>query len=108
MKFIEANNIPIQKGSAATDWWNFITFMNIEDWLRVREALLDYAYWDMTLNDAMKRWSWWGYWAEILPWINPNVKISSLTENMKRELLMNQIKREDATMYKILKNSNKL
>ena len=89
----------------ATDWWNFLKFKSVEDWLVARSLLLKWdSYKNLSVDQAMKRWSNNWYWAEILPGINKNTKIKDLSNEQLANLMQNQIKREDSVMYKELIN----
>lgn len=57
------------------------------------------SYANLTLEAGMRRWSSNGYGAEILPGVNANTKIGSLTQAQKDQLTKNQIRREDINMY---------
>ena len=91
--------------TGATDWWNFLKFKSVEDWLVARSLLLKWdSYKNLSVDQAMKRWSNNWYWAEILPGINANTKIKDLSNEQLANLMNNQIKREDSVMYKELVN----
>jgi hypothetical protein len=99
--------IEIQKGSEATDGWNFARYNSVEDAIVGRDILLfrTSTYPNMTVDSAMKRYSNNGYWAEVAPWINGSKLMKDLTSAEQTKLIMGQLKWEDQAMYQELLKS---
>jgi len=99
--------IEIQKGSEALDGWNFARYNSVEDAIVGRDILLfqTSTYPNMTVDNAMKRYSNNGYWAEIVPSVNWNKLMKDLTSAEQTKLIMWQLKWEDQAMYQELISS---
>jgi hypothetical protein len=89
-------------GRQATDGGIFAVFPDVETGLAAqRRLLLSRNYKNLTVNQAMKRWSNSGYGGELYPSVS-NKKMSELTEAELIELQRRQIKREDGNMYRAI------
>lgn len=63
-----SEGVPITEGSQAVDGGNFIKFPDLASGKDAMRALLtSQAYSNLTIDEAMKKWSGGGYGAEILP-----------------------------------------
>ena len=89
-------------GRKATDGGIFAVFPDIETGLVAQRNLLQGKnYRNLTVADAMRRWSNNGYAGEIYPAV-ANKRMSELTESERQELQRRQIKREDGDMFRIV------
>lgn len=96
-----AKNYGAVPGKQATDGGVFAVFPDIQTGLKAREDLLQgNSYKNLTVNDAMKKWSNSGYDGDIVTFSNK--KIKDLTQKELDELTKNQIKREDGNLYRKL------
>lgn len=95
--------IEIQKWTPATDWGNFARYNSVEDALMARNILLfkTSVYPTLTVEQAMRRYSNGGYWAEVTG-IDWNKKMSDLTSQERAKLVSGQLKAEDWQMYQEL------
>jgi len=95
--------IKVSKWSWAIDWGNFAKFNSIEDALQGRQILLfkTATYPNMTVDDAMKRYSNSWYWAEVSN-VDWNKLMKDLSTEERSNLIMWQLQREDPNMYKEL------
>lgn len=89
-------------GRQATDGGVFAKFPDVETGLKAqRDLLLSSGYANLTVGEAMKRWSNNGYGADLYPEV-ANKPLYLLSDRELIELQRRQIQREDPTMYKIL------
>ena len=95
--------IEIQEWTKATDWGNFARYNSIEDALWGRQILLfkTATYPNMTVDNAMKRYSNNWYWAEVSS-IDWNKLMKDLTQSERATLIKDQLKREDPAMYRTM------
>ena len=86
------------EGRRATDGGVFAQFPDVETGLKAKQdLLLGKGYRDLTVDQAMKRWSNNGYGGELYPEI-ANKRISDLSDEELSTLSQKQIKREDGAM----------
>lgn len=96
-----------QPGRAATDGGIFAVFPSVEAGLQAQKDLLTSgSYANLTVGDAMKRWSNSGYGADLYPQI-ANKKMKDLTSQELNELILRQTKRESPTIYKKIYGNTK-
>lgn len=89
-------------GKKATDGGLFARFPDVKTGLKAqRDLLKSGSYINLTVKDAMKRWSNSGYGADLFPEI-ADKPMYLLTESELIELQRRQIQREDPNMYKLL------
>lgn len=89
-------------GRNATDGGVFAKFPDVKTGLKAqRDLLKSGSYANLSVKDAMKRWSNSGYGADLFPEI-ADKPMYLLTEAELIELQRRQIQREDPNMYKIL------
>lgn len=89
-------------GRGATDGGLFARFPDVKTGLKAqRDLLKSGSYANLTVKDAMKRWSNSGYGADLFPEI-ADKPMYLLTESELIELQKRQIQREDPNMYKLL------
>lgn len=89
-------------GRAAKDGGIFAVFPTVEAGLQAqKDLLLSKNYANLTVADAMKRWSNSGYGADLYPEV-ANKKMKDLTSQELTTLVRKQIQREDGNMYKKL------
>ncbi len=89
-------------GRAAKDGGIFAVFPTVEAGLQAQKDLLvSKNYANLTVADAMKRWSNSGYGADLYPEV-ANKKMKDLTPQELTTLVRKQIQREDGNMYKKL------
>jgi len=86
------------EGRRATDGGVFAQFPDVETGLKAKQdLLLGSGYRNLTVDQAMRRWSNNGYGGELYPEI-ANRKISDLSDEELSALSQKQIKREDGAM----------
>lgn len=86
-------------GRGATDGGKFAYFPTVEAGLQAQKDLLTSGgYANLTVTDAMKRWSNSGYGADLYPEV-ANKKMKDLTPQELNELVLRQTKRESPTIY---------
>lgn len=89
-------------GRGATDGGLFARFPDVKTGLKAqRDLLKSGSYANLTVKDAMKRWSNSGYGADLFPEV-ADKPMYLLTESELIELQRRQIQREDPNMYKLL------
>lgn len=89
-------------GRKATDGGVFAMFPDVETGLSAqRRLLVGKNYRNLTVADAMKRWSNNGYGGELYPAV-ANKTMGQLTEAELVELQKRQIKREDGNMFRMI------
>ena len=95
--------IEITKGTGALDWGNFAKYNSVEDALVWRNILLfkTSTYPNMTVEDAMRRYSNNWYGAEIST-VPGNKLMKDLTTAERSKLITGQLKWEDQQMYREL------
>lgn len=87
-------------GRRATDGGVFAKFPTVEAGLQAQKDLLTSgSYANLTVADAMRRWSNSGYGADLYPQV-ANKKMKDLTPQELNELVLRQTKRESPTIYK--------
>ena len=87
-------------GRQATDGGKFAHFPDIESGLQAQKDLLTSgSYKNLTVANAMKRWSNSGYGADLYPEVS-NKKMTDLSPQELNELILRQTKRESPTIYK--------
>ena len=87
-------------GRRATDGGVFAKFPTVEAGLQAQKDLLTSgSYANLTVANAMRRWSNNGYGADLYPQI-ANKKMKDLTPQELNELVLRQTKRESPTIYK--------
>lgn len=93
------------EGRHATDGGTFAVFPDVNTGLKAqRDLLLGKNYRNLTVDEAMKRWSNRGYGGEIYPDIANKVMLD-LSEGQLKELQRRQIRREDIDMYNLIYNA---
>lgn len=71
----------VDSGIKATDGGTFVKFPTLDAGTKAQTQLLtSSSYANLTLDAAMKRWSNNGYGADVAPKIDPNKKMSKLTQ----------------------------
>jgi len=96
-----------QPGRAATDGGIFAVFPSVKAGLQAQKDLLTSgSYANLTVGDAMKRWSNSGYGADLYPQI-ANKRMKDLTSQELNELILRQTKRESPTIYKKIYGNTK-
>lgn len=93
-------------GRRATDGGVFAKFPTVEAGLQAQKDLLTSgSYANLTVADAMRRWSNSGYGADLYPQV-ANKKMKDLTPQELNELILRQTKRESPTIYKKIYERN--
>lgn len=90
---------PRDSGFGATDGGKFLAFDDPKQGFEAAKLLLKNAYSNLTLDQAMRRWSGNGYGADVAEELDPNLKIGSLTDTQLNLLLDGMALREG--YYKI-------
>ena len=91
-------------GRRGTDGGNFAVFPDVETGLKAqRDLLVGKNYRNLTVDQAMRRWSNNGYGGEIMPTLKDK-PMSLLSDAELQELQKAQIRREDRDMYKLIFN----
>lgn len=92
-------------GSKAEDGEHFLQFTNPEIGYKAGATLLaSSAYSNLSVDAAMRKWSFGGYGAEIVPNIDKNKKINELTPEELNQLTIARMTREDKTVAKAYRN----
>lgn len=92
-------------GRRATDGGVFAKFPSVEAGMKAQEDLLrSGSYANLTVAEAMKKWSNSGYASDLVPQLSGK-KMKDLTHEEFEMLRQAQIKREDPRMYQILYGS---
>lgn len=91
-----------KENKAALDGGSFATFPNVEAGMTAaRDLLRGKNYRDLTVDQAMRRWSNNGYGGDLYPQISTR-KISDLNDNELKDLQRRQVVREDRNYAKKL------
>lgn len=91
-------------GRQAKDGGVFAKFPSVEAGLQAQKDLLTSgSYANLSVSDAMKRWSNSGYGADLYPEI-ANKRMKDLNAQELNELILRQTKRESPTIYKKIYN----
>lgn len=72
------------------EWWNYILFSSIEEWLRAKVIAIRERWWKATVGHFL---AWWGTDHVTLSFSKSKI-ISELTEEEFAELFIQQIKKE--------------
>lgn len=96
IKFIAGNELGgTDSGITAKDGGTFAAFQSPEAGLDAATKLLQSpTYANLTIDQAMKKWSNNGYGAEVSASLNANQKISSLSDDQLTQLVSDMAKRE--------------
>lgn len=96
IKYVPNNDLGAQdSGIVAKDGGTFAAFASPEDGLNAAIKLLQSdAYSNLTIDQAMKKWSNNGYGADVSPTLNPNQKVGSLSDSQLTQLVNDMAKRE--------------
>lgn len=95
-----ASKYGAQPGRAAKDGGVFAKFPSVQAGLQAQKDLLTSgSYANLTVADAMRRWSNNGYGADLFPQI-ANKRMNELTPDELNQLVLKQTKRESPTIYK--------
>ena len=92
----------------SNEWWNYVTFNTIEDWLKAQQIMMRQTYWNSTVNQMLQKWVWTSEWPSYAKqvawdaWINLNIKVSDLSEEQLNALQMAKIKKESPWLAKLL------
>lgn len=95
--------IEIKEGSPATDGGSFISFPTVEQGdVALKQLLTSEAYSNLSVDEAMKKWSGGGYGSEVMT--RPvSARMSDLNEKQIADLISGMKKREGWKEGKILK-----
>lgn len=92
----------------ANEGGNYVTFATIEDGLKAQQIIMSQTYGNSTVGQMLASWvgTWEGanYAKQVagMAWVDPNVKVSSLTPEQLSTLQMAKIKKESPGLYGIL------
>lgn len=92
----------------SNEWWNYVTFNTIEDWLKAQQIMMTWTYWNSTVNQMLQKWVWTANWPAYAKsvagnaWIDLNKKVSDLTPDELSMLQMAKIQRESPWLYNLL------
>ena len=90
------------------EWWNYVSFPTIEDWLAAQRILMTQTYWDSTVQQMLGKWVWTGealnYAKQVAwnAWVPLNVKVNKLDEQQLSALQMAKIQKESPWLAKLL------
>ena len=109
-KLLTEAGIQFSKGTArpANEWGNYVTFPTIEDGLKAQQIIMSQTYGNSTVGQMLASWVWTGEWVNYakqvagMAWVDPNVKVSSLTPEQLSTLQMAKIKKESPGLYGLL------
>lgn len=96
IKYVDGNEYgATDSGISAQDGGSFASFQSPSAGLDAAIQLLQSpTYADLTVDQAMKKWSNSGYGAEVSPSLNASQKISSLSQPQIQQLVTDMAKRE--------------
>lgn len=88
----------------SNEWWQYMKFANVADWLLAHKTLLTKAWSDDIYSRLMQRVgtkNWPQYASQLMSasGIAKGTKFSQLNDNQLNTLIMNQIKRESPWFY---------
>lgn len=92
----------------ANEGGNYVTFATIEDGLKAQQIIMSQTYGNSTVGQMLASWvgtwEWANYAKQVagMAWVDPNVKVSSLTSEQLSTLQMAKIKKESPGLYWIL------
>ncbi len=93
----------------ANEWWNYIKFDSVQDWLDAYMVLLTQA-WTSDVYNRLKQWVWTSEWDSYATklmsqaWITKWAKFSDLNEEQLSWLMSAQLQKESPNFFKELKN----
>lgn len=107
---LQAAGINYEKWTArpANEWWNYVSFPTIEDWLAAQRILMTQTYWNSTVQQMLGKWVWTGealnYAKQVAwnAWVPLNVKVNQLNEQQLSALQMAKIQKESPWLAKLL------
>lgn len=92
----------------ANEGGNYVTFATIEDGLKAQQIIMAQTYGNLSVGDMLAKWvgtsEWPNYAKQVagMAWVDPSVKVSSLTPEQLSTLQMAKIKKESPWLYGIL------
>lgn len=90
------------------EWWNYVSFPTIEDWLAAQRILMTQTYWNNTVQQMLGKWVWtWealNYAKQVAwnAWVPLNIKVNQLNEQQIQQLQMAKIQKESPWLAKLL------
>lgn len=95
------------------EWWNYVTFNTIEDWLAAQRLMMSQTYGNSTVGKMLSSRVWTGEWpnyAKQVAWmagLDVNTPISQLSDEQLSTLQMSKIKKESPWLSKLLQQQQK-
>lgn len=92
----------------ASEWWNYVSFPTIEDWLAAQRILMTQTYWKSTVQEMLGKWVGTGealnYAKQVAwnAWVPLNVTVNQLNEQQLSALQMAKIQKESPWLAKLL------
>ena len=107
---LDQAGIPYEIGTARpkNEWWNYVSFPTIEDWLAAQRILMTQTYWNSTVQEMLWKWVWTGealnYAKQVAwnAWVPLNIKVNQLNEQQIQQLQMAKIQKESPWLAKLL------
>ena len=102
-------NYSVWTARPASEWWNYIKFDSVQDWLDAYMVMLTQA-WTSNVYDRLKQWVWTSEWDSYATnlmsqaWITKWAKFSDLSEEQLSWLMSVQLKKESPNFFKELSN----
>lgn len=90
------------------EWWNYVSFPTIEDWLAAQRILMTQTYWNNTVQQMLGKWVWtWealNYAKQVAwnAWVSLNATVNQLSDEQIQQLQMAKIKKESPWLAKLL------
>jgi hypothetical protein len=83
----------------ANEWWAYVKFDTIEDWMKAYDIAMTQRRGNATVNTYL---NWWGTWTVWLPENILNKKVKDLSAEEKKTVQNAQIKKESPWLYNYL------
>lgn len=114
-KLLADAGISYSKGTArpSGEGGNYVTFNTIEDGLKAQQIMMTQTYGNSTVWQMLSSWVWTSEWPNYakqvagMAWVDPNVKVSSLSPEQLSTLQMAKIQKESPGLAKLLKSGEK-
>lgn len=90
------------------EWWNYVTFDTIEDWLKAQQIMMTQTYWNSTVWQMLSKWVWTSEWPNYAKqvawnaWVDINSKVKDLTPEQLNSLQLSKIQKESPWLYWLL------
>lgn len=92
----------------AAEWWHYVTFDTLEDWLAAQRIIMEQTYRNSTVWQMLQSWVWTEEWPSYArqvawwAWIDENTKVSELSEWQLAQLQLSKIQKESPWLFRML------